>query len=192
MSTLPDYVVIEDERTPAQSVLRLFAEAVGFPLSDSDRHSIEQLRAVFESEEPQGAGLAAPQIGISKCLIIFQVLEEYKTFRKDVTETFPTTVWINPKYEPIGAQKAIDWEACFSVRETMAEVPRYTSIHYSAQTLSGEKVEGTATGFLARLLQHEIGHLNGELFTDLIVAGCRSGSIAEMRALREKERNPSI
>lgn len=184
---LPTYVHIDDEKCENREVLRTRAQDIKFPLSEEDNNVVNQLVEKFGKEQ-NCAGLAAPQIGYGKRIIVFHVPEDVKSLRKDVYEIIPPTVLINPQYQPIGDGKTIDWEGCFSVKYTMGEVPRYTTIAYHGYDASGKQVEGVAKGFLARLIQHEIGHLNAELFIDLITKDCRSGPIEEMRALRLKER----
>ena len=80
----------------------------------------------------------------------------------------PKSIWINPSFKPVSKKKTIDWEACFSVDGVKGEVPRFTEILYEAWTPDGKKVKGRVKGFLARLIQHEIDHLNGILFIDHI------------------------
>ena len=184
---LPNYVHIDDEKCENRDVLRVPAQVVKYPLSNEDKTVLNHLVEKFSKEETC-AGLAAPQIGYEKRIIVFHVPEEYKSLRKDAHEIVPTTVLINPQYQPMGDEKTIDWEGCFSVKYTMGEVPRFSTIAYQDYDASGNKVEGIAKGFLARLIQHEVGHLNGELFIDLITKDCRSGPVEEMRALRLKER----
>ena len=115
-----------------------------------------------------GTGLAAPQIGYSYRIIILAAEEdeEIKKFRPDFSDTLPKSIWINPSFTPLSSEKTTDWEACFSVANLVARVPRFTEIAYEAWTSDGQKVQGTARGFLARLIQHEIDHLNGILFID--------------------------
>jgi len=188
---LPEYVQIDDVSSKNRDVLRTHAEEIQFPLSDEDKAIVDQLVFKFSNEQ-NCAGLAAPQIGYGKRIVVFHVSEDAKSLRKDVYETVPPIVLVNPQYHPVGSDKTIDWEGCFSVKLTMGEVPRYTTIAYQGYDTSGNKVEGIAKGFLARLIQHEVGHLNGELFIDLITKGCRSGPVEEMRAVRIKEREASI
>ncbi len=185
-ATLPPYLVFDDDTSLNRGILRAQANKLIFPLSDEDQKSIDVLIKKFKSEE-NAAGLAAPQIGDSKRIIVFHITENAKKIRNDIDAILPMTVLINPEYSPLGEEKAIDWEGCFSVKTVMAEVPRYTTISYHGFDVHGNEVQGIAKGFFARLLQHEIGHLNGELFIDLITPECRSGSIEEMRALRLKE-----
>ena len=113
------------------------------------------------------SGLAAPQIGISKRALIFAVEDNpiIKKWRPDLTQTLPKTIWINPSWTPVGDNMHEDFEACFSVGGVAAPVMRYTNIIYEAYDLDGNLITGTATGFLARVIQHETDHLNGKLYT---------------------------
>ena len=78
----------------------------------------------------------------------------------------PKTIWFNPSYRPLSDGKRKDMEGCFSVSKCVGMVERYTHIAYSATTADGKVVTGEATGFLARVMQHEIDHLNGVLCLD--------------------------
>lgn len=183
---LPDYVHIDVETCTLKQVLREPSEEVSFPLSAEDQGIVDVLREKFLNEE-NCAGLAAPQIGFSKRIIVYAIPEEIKNYRLDSDEVVPTRVLINPAYEPLSETKVKDWEGCFSVAHTCGEVPRYKEIRYWGYDEKGNKIEGIARGFHARLLQHEIGHINGELFIDLFTSDCRSGPLEEMRAIRQKE-----
>lgn len=183
---LPDYVHIDVETCPLKQVLRDPSAEVSFPLSVEDQEIVNVLREKFLNEE-NCAGLAAPQIGFSKRIIVYAIPEEIKNYRLDSDEVVLTRVLINPGYEPLSETKVKDWEGCFSVAHTCGEVPRYKEIRYWGYDERGHKIEGIARGFHARLLQHEIGHINGELFIDLFTPDCRSGPLEEMRVLRQKE-----
>jgi len=176
---------------PHHEVLRQRAAVMTFPLDDESRDFIRRLREFFANlESPLGkpAGLAAPQLGVSKSIVIIQVPPEAKTIRKDVYDIVPPTVLINPSYTPIESEgKTKDWEGCYSVSDTMGEVFRYTAIRYDAYTPEGKKISRVARGFLARLIQHEVGHLNGELFIDLLCPDCRSGPMDQMMEIRKRE-----
>ena len=174
---IPDYVNFSPKAAKASvpKVLREPADFCALPLSDDDREIITILVIKFCQEEPRGVGLAAPQIGYSKRICIVDVPDnaELKKWRPDLTDTMPLTILINPSYEPIGLEQTIDYEACFSIEDCAGLVPRYKSISYKAEEfdqVTGEciSIEGVANGFLARVLQHEIGHLNRELFIDLV------------------------
>jgi peptide deformylase len=166
---LPDYVVINDLKSINKEVLRNPAESMAFPLSIADRKIIDTLVAKYDQEE-NIAGLAAPQLGFNKQVIVFTVdgTTEMKSWRPDLTDTMPKSVWINPSYEPVGTEIHTDYEACFSVKDIVGEIPRFVSIRYTAYAPDGTLIQGEANGFLARVIQHEVDHLHGKLFIDYI------------------------
>ncbi|MGV2432219.1 MAG UNVERIFIED_CONTAM: peptide deformylase [Rickettsiaceae bacterium] len=149
--------------------LRSEAEDVLFPLSKSDLETIALVEAQFDAEE-NCSGIAAPQIGIAKKIIIFSTPEDpnLKKFRPDWTDSMPKTLWINPSYEGIEESgKTKDYEACFSVPSLAGLVERWTEIKYKAYDADGNIILGQAKGFLARIIQHEIDHVYGKLFIDI-------------------------
>lgn len=165
---LPDYQAIDFNAQLFPKVLRVTAKKLAFPLAQEDIEDIKILEKKYDQEE-NCAGLAAPQIGISKQVIVFATNEpDLKKWRPDFTQSMPKTIWINPSYEPVGNEKHEDYEGCFSVIDRVGMVNRYQKIRYKAYNLKGELQEGTAEGFLARLIQHEIDHLNGKLYIDLV------------------------
>ena len=176
---------------PDHAVLRRPAEKVKFTLDENTQQFIEKFKLFFANlKSPLGkpAGLAATQVGMSLRIVIIQVPPEAKTIRKDVYDALPPTILINPSYEPIlDAGENKDWEGCYSVIDKMGEVYRHTAIQYEAFNEDGEKLQGVARGFLARLIQHEVGHLNGELYVDLIQSDCRYGTFDEMIKIRKQE-----
>jgi peptide deformylase len=111
----------------------------------------------------RGLGLAAPQIGVSKRIIVFEFAGGD---RAPGAPPIPATVLINPviTYSQGSTQ---DWEGCFSVPGYRGQVRRYTLIRYVAQDFHGQRLERVAEGFHARIVQHEIDHLNGILYTDV-------------------------
>lgn len=166
---LPPYVLINDPNCPNKDVLRRVAEPFQFPLSDADKKILKTLEAKFDQEENVVA-LAAPQLGFSKRATILAVIStpETKRLRPDLTDTMEKTVWLNPTYEPTTTDMTVDGEANFCIKDVAGEVPRYNSIKYTAYTPDGKFVEGRASGFLARVIQHEVDLLNGILFIDLV------------------------
>lgn len=168
--TLPAYVVISETNPSAPTPLRTPAAAFTFPLSTHDRALIATLISKYEQEE-NCAGLAAPQIGIAKKAMVFAVPGDplLKKWRPDLTQAMPQTVWLNPAYTPIGEAKTADYEGCFSVPNIAGQVERYKTIHYRAFDVEGNLLEGTAQGYLARVIQHETDHLNGILFIDVAI-----------------------
>jgi len=110
-----------------------------------------------------GVGLAAPQIGVSRQIIVF---EFEGGERAPGAASIPATVLINPEIT-YSEGCAEDWEGCFSIPGYRGWVTRFTRIQYIAQGFHGERLEGQAEGFHARIIQHEIDHLNGVLYTDI-------------------------
>ena len=111
--------------------------------------------------EQSGAGLAAPQIGVLKRVGVFGV---EKNPRYPDVEEVPTTILINPLIQPLGRRMEDDWEGCLSVPGMRGLVPRYTRIRYSGYDPQGRRFEREASGFHARVGQHECDHLDGILY----------------------------
>lgn len=112
-----------------------------------------------------GAGLAAPQIGIDLRVVIFGV--EHNPRYPDA-ETVPETVLINPQIMPLRDEMDEDWEGCLSVPGMRGLVPRFTHIHYKGFDQLGRQIEREVTGFHARVVQHECDHLDGILYPQRI------------------------
>ena len=108
-----------------------------------------------------GAGLAAPQIGVSLQVVIFGV---GKNPRYPQAEEVPYTVLINPQLTPLSDAMEEGWEGCLSVPGMRGLVPRYTNLRYRGFDASGQPIDRTVSGFHARVVQHEVDHLNGVLY----------------------------
>jgi len=108
-----------------------------------------------------GAGLAAPQIGVGLRVVIFGV---HANPRYPDVEEVPDTVLINPVIEPLGAEMEEDWEGCLSVPGMRGWVPRYQRLRYAGFDEKGQPFERTVQGFHARVVQHECDHLDGILY----------------------------
>ena len=108
-----------------------------------------------------GAGLAAPQIGVSQRVVIFSV--ESNPRYPDV-EPVPTTVLINPILTPIGDEMEEGWEGCLSVPGLRGLVARHQSLRYTGFDQHGTPIDRTVSGFHARVVQHECDHLDGILY----------------------------
>jgi peptide deformylase len=119
-----------------------------------------------------GAGLAAPQIGVGERVVIFGV---DKNPRYPDAEEVPFTVLVNPKIVLLTREVEEGWEGCLSVPGMRGLVPRYTRLKYSGFDEHGAPVEREAEGFHARVVQHECDHLDGILYpqrmTDLSKLG---------------------
>jgi len=176
-SELPDYVPTKDV------VLHKAAQRFAFPLKKEDTKDIRTLEAKYDAEE-NCAGLAGPQIGIGKAVIIFEVKDDpdLKKIRKDLVQTMSKTIFLNPSYEAIGTEMTEDWEGCLPVSDVAGIVKRYNEIRYIAFDETGKKITGIATGFLARIIQHETDHINGILFAEKAI---KTMSLVEYRAMRQ-------
>jgi peptide deformylase len=108
-----------------------------------------------------GAGLAAPQIGVSQRVVIFGVESNP---RYPDAEPVPFTVLVNPKLVMLTRDVDEDWEGCLSVPGMRGVVPRYTRLRYSGFDEEGNPIEREAEGFHARVVQHECDHLDGILY----------------------------
>jgi len=113
----------------------------------------------------EGAGLAAPQIGISQRIVVFGVSA---TPRYPDAEAVPTTVLINPVIEALDNEMDEDWEGCLSVPGLRGLVPRHRHIRYTGFDPAGQRFERTVSDFHARVVQHECDHLNGILYPQRI------------------------
>lgn len=109
-----------------------------------------------------GAGLAAPQIGVNQQLVIFG--SETANPRYPNRPLIPVTVLINPVITPLGEEEESDWEGCLSVPGLRGEVPRWAHIRYSGFDEYGQTIDRTVDGFHARVVQHECDHLIGKLY----------------------------
>lgn len=109
----------------------------------------------------QGAGIAAPQIGVSLQVVIFGVGANP---RYPDAEEVPYTVLINPILEPIGDVMEEGWEGCLSVPGMRGVVARHTTLRYRGFDQFGTAIDRTASGFHARVVQHETDHLLGILY----------------------------
>jgi peptide deformylase len=108
-----------------------------------------------------GAGLAAPQIGVLQRVVIFGV---HSNPRYPDVEEVPDTVLINPALEPLSDEMEEGWEGCLSVPGMRGWVPRYRRLHYSGFDEKGKRFEREVEGFHARVVQHEVDHLDGILY----------------------------
>ncbi len=108
-----------------------------------------------------GAGLAAPQIGVGLRVVIFGVQNNP---RYPQAEAVPYTVLINPVVEPLSGQMEEGWEGCLSVPGLRGVVPRYSRLRYRGFDAMGGRIDRVVDGFHARVVQHECDHLDGVLY----------------------------
>jgi peptide deformylase len=108
-----------------------------------------------------GAGIAAPQIGVSLRVVIFEVTVNPRY--PDVSP-IPYTVLVNPELTALGEAEEEGWEGCLSVPGLRGLVPRFSRLRYRGFDLEGAPIDRTVAGFHARVVQHEVDHLDGILY----------------------------
>ena len=141
-------------------------KAVATPVADPKAEEIQQLvRDMMETlEDVGGIGLAAPQVHVSKRVVIFYVPGDRRAASGEPAEDIPLTVLVNPEIEPLSEERVPGVEACLSVPGLAGQVPRWSHIRYRALDLHGRMFEREATGYHARVVQHECDHLDGILY----------------------------
>ncbi len=143
-----------------QPVLRRAAQ----PVSSLENQELRRLIADMSDtmHDAPGVGLAAPQLFAGLRVIVFRVPAE----RDGDEGAFPETVLINPEVEPLDERVSLGWEGCLSLPRLRGLVPRHKRIRYRGTRPDGTAVEDEASGFLARVIQHEVDHLDGILYID--------------------------
>jgi peptide deformylase len=126
-----------------------------------------------------GAGLAAPQIGVDLRVVIFGGMDNP---RYPEAPPVPDTVLINPELVPLSAEEEEGWEGCLSVPGLRGWVPRRRHLHYLGFDEMGQHFERTAEGFHARVVQHEFDHLDGVLYPMRVRDFSRFGFVEEIAA----------
>ncbi len=147
------------------------------PVEDPTAPEIHRLIAdmVDTLADAGGIGLAAPQVHMPKRVVIFAISEnrardaaeqegEEEDGKAEAVEAVPMTVLINPEIEALGEDVATGVEGCLSLPDMIGMVPRYRHIRYKAQAPDGSDFEREASGFHARVVQHECDHLDGILY----------------------------
>lgn len=136
---------------------------VAKPLTEFDTPALRALiDDMFETmHAANGAGLAAPQIGVDLALVIFGFKQNQ---RYPDAPPVPETVLINPQITPLDNQEEEGWEGCLSVPGLRGKVPRFSRIRYTGFDPRGQRIDREADGFHARVVQHECDHLIGKLY----------------------------
>ncbi len=148
--------------TLPETVLRRKARAI----TTIDKNLQTLIDDMIETmREAPGVGLAAPQIGLSERIIVIEYFEREEDEEK---EDAPKRVWalLNPEIVKTSSETLIGVEGCLSIPGLVGEVERYASVQVRGLNRHGKPVKIKAEGWLARIFQHEIDHLNGVLFTD--------------------------
>ncbi len=136
---------------------------VAEPVREFDTPELHRLiDDMFETmHDANGAGLAAPQIGVNLRLVIFGF---EKVARYPDAPPVPPTVLINPVITPLDATMEEGWEGCLSVPGLRGVVPRHARLRYTGFDAKGAPIDRTVDGFHARVVQHECDHLDGILY----------------------------
>ena len=147
-------------------VLAARAEPVADPTAPEIRALVADM--IETMIDANGAGLAAPQVHVPLRLVVFQAPAERSDPGLAEAEAFayttPLTVLINPEYEVVGPETEGGWEGCLSVPGLRGHVERAAHIRYRGLDLDGKEVARVAKGFHARVVQHELDHLDGILY----------------------------
>ena len=141
---------------------RLLRVAQAVQLFDTDALHLLITDLLDTMASANGAGLAAPQIGVDLQVVIFgsgTVIPRYPD-----APPIPRTVLVNPVITPLGHAEIEDWEGCLSVPGLRAVVPRFAQIRYQGFDQYGDPIDRMVDGFHARVVQHECDHLWGKLY----------------------------
>lgn len=158
---------------------------IHFPLTKEDKNLIAAMKKKLH--ELGGVGLAAPQVNQAKQIIAVYIPEESAILRTNA-KPYPMHILINPSYEGLeSSATTIDFEACYSVTNKAGMVPRYNEIKVHFFDEEGICQSAIETGFYARVLQHEIDHINGTLIINRLSEDCVQGSMQEMIDLRRNQ-----
>ncbi len=154
------------------------------PVEDPCDSAIRSLAAdmIDTMRDAPGVGLAAPQVYVSLRVVVFEVpharmAEDDESAGRGV----PLTVLVNPEIEVLDDETEEGWEGCLSIPGLSGRVPRYTRIRYRGLGLDGRPIERKASGFHARVVQHECDHLNGVLYPKRMKDLGTLGFVDEMR-----------
>lgn len=163
-------------------VLRLGDPRLFQPASEIDEFNHPELDALIEDmfdtmAAEEGVGLAAPQIGAGLRVVIFGF---ENNSRYPDNDAVPKTILINPQITPLSDEKENGWEGCLSVPGMRGVVSRYTHIRYTGFDATGESIDVTATGFHARVVQHECDHIDGIIYTQRLSDSQKFGFTEEL------------
>jgi peptide deformylase len=149
-----------------RNVLRMGHPVLREPSREVERVATAELQALLADMRDtmaalNGAGLAAPQIGVPLRVVIFGSAANP---RYPDAPAVPYTELINPELTPLGREIEEDWEGCLSVPGMRGLVPRHARLRYRGLDPQGQVIDRTVEGFHARVVQHEVDHLDGILY----------------------------
>jgi len=153
--------------TVPNKVLTTKTEKIKSIDADAKALAKDLLDTIKLTKKPEGAGLAANQIGVAKRMcVVRNFVEDPVNFEGAIAEEY---VLINPRITSASKETELDWEGCLSVPNSYGRVERFKKIKVTALDLSGQEIKIKANGYFARTIQHEINHLDGILFTQKVV-----------------------
>ena len=179
-------MTVKDIALMGNPILLRRADPVDDPGSPETRALVADMMDTME--RAGGIGLAAPQIGISKRVIIFYPPPDTEE-RPETLDGIDIRVLINPviTYLDDETDRTEDWEACLSVPGLKGLVPRHRRIRYQGVGLDGEAIDVTAEEFHARVVQHEFDHLNGVLYPARLTDLSKLGYIQDWDPLSQRQ-----
>jgi peptide deformylase len=154
------------------------------PLSEAELHS-QDIQILIDDmvetmRDADGVGIAAPQVHVAKRIIVIEVPP--LNSRYPGQPQVPLTIIINPEIASHSSETQEGWEGCLSVPELRGRVPRWSALKLSGLDRDGNRVDIEAEDFFARVIQHEVDHLNGRVFID------RLPDLSTLTHLREFQR----
>tara|TARA_Y100000741_G_C18109611_1_gene500327 strand:- start:118 stop:666 length:549 start_codon:yes stop_codon:yes gene_type:complete len=137
--------------------------------------------------DAKGIGLAAPQVHLSKQIIVFRTFEENESIENDETTTVKVTALINPKIKNITEETNNEWEGCLSIPGMLGLVKRFNKIKYEGLDVKGNVIKKQAEGLQARIIQHEYDHLMGILYISRLADSKAFGYAEEIEEYWKKK-----
>jgi len=169
--------------TTPNPILNKKAQRVSDITDDIKKIAQDLLDSVKVAKDPEGAGLAAPQLGESKRICVVRHFYEDPANPEKIQSD--DLILINPKIISHSKETESDWEGCLSVPNEYGIVERFSKIKLTAKDLNGDNLKIKAEGFFARTIQHEVDHLDGMLFTLKVIG--KTVSQAEFNKIIEME-----
>lgn len=152
-----------------EEILQKKAESINLKHIEEVIPLIEDMKYTL-IQQGERVGLAAPQVFVSKRLLIFRIPEKLhpRYANTAITNSIELHPLINPEIKPLSSEKEEGYEACISIPGLVGVVPRYKHIEYSYYNVHGKHHRIEASGFHARVVQHEYDHLEGILFIERV------------------------
>lgn len=168
-------MVLEVVKYPDQVLYQKSQKATfGKELEDLIKNMLDTMNSF---KDPQAAGLSAVQIGV-----LWRVLIARDIVSAEKKEIITDHILINPKFISVSRDEELDWEGCLSFPDVYGKVWRSKKIKVKYQNLAGAEQRLTVNGFLARVIQHEMDHLNGLTFDTIVVGKMYKGEELERKA----------